>query len=193
MKKIGLTGGIGVGKTYVAEIFKNLGVPVFNADLEAKKCIRDNQDLQKKIAKAFGSKIFENGLFHKNELAKIVFSNTDKMKELSSLVHPQVYLKFNDWCKSNQAQFIIKEAAILFESNSHLSLDKVICVSASKELRIQRVMLRDDCSEDEVLKRISMQMRQPEKEKLSDFIIHNNNDSKLLSQVLLIKQAIDQS
>ena len=115
------------------------------------------------------------------------------MKELSSLVHPQVYLKFNDWCKSNQAQFIIKEAAILFESNSHLSLDKVICVSASKELRIQRVMLRDDCSEDEVLKRISMQMRQPEKEKLSDFVIHNNNDSKLLSQVLLIKQAIDQS
>lgn len=188
-KKIGLTGGIGSGKTYVSSIFSKLKIPVFNADIEAKKHINENKFLKQKIQNLFGDKVYKDGLLQNKVLADIVFNNSQKLAELNKLVHPIVKRSFGSWCLNQSSRVIIKETAILFESDSHLDLDKVICVSASKETRIERVIKRDSISREQVLARIEMQMSQNEKEKLSDFIIVNNEVELLLPQIIkVIKQ-----
>ena len=186
MKKIGLTGGIGVGKTFVAELFQQLGVPVFNADIEAKKCMVEDEKLMYAVQLAFGENIYVNNILQKEELAKIVFNNSEALEQLNALVHPVVKQKFEDWCKNQRAKLVIKEAAILFESDSHLGLDAVICVSASEKLRIARVQKRDGSSVEEIESRINKQMPQAEKEGLSDFVIVNNEKQLLLPQVVSI-------
>ena len=192
MKKIGLTGGIGVGKTFVSEIFQKMGYSVFLADLHAKKCIHESDNLKKKIKKKFGNEIYQKGVLQKNRLADIVFNDTKKLQELNNLVHPFVQRYFEAWCKNQQSKFVIKEAAILFESEAHKGLDGVICVSAPFEKRIERVMTRDNCTKDDVIKRIESQMPQEKKEKLSDFVILNNDKKELLPQIISIcKKLID--
>ena len=189
MITIGLTGGIGSGKTFVAEVFKRIGLPVFHADLEAKNCLAEDSNLINEVKKNFGSDIYENGLLKKKKLADIIFNDIDSLHQLNSLVHPVVKKRFEDWCISQKSNLVIKEAAIIFESSSNLSLDYIICVSANEDLRVQRVMERDRCSYDDVISRIKVQMSQSEKEKLSDFVIDNNEDKLLLPQILdIIKQ-----
>ena len=124
--KIGLTGGIGVGKTYVGKIFTTLGFPVFNADIEAKECIKSNNQLQDIIKNKFGDEIYVNGVVQRNKLADIVFNDILALQQLNALVHPIVKKRFEDWCKKQTAKIVVKEAAILFESDSHITLDKVI-------------------------------------------------------------------
>jgi dephospho-CoA kinase len=158
MKKIGLTGGIGVGKTFVAELFQQLGVPVFNADIEAKKCMVEDEKLVSAVQLAFGESIYMNAVLQKEELAKIVFNNEVDLAKLNALVHPVVKQKFEDWCENQSSELVIKEAAILFESDAHIGLDAVICVSAIQELRIIRVQKRDGSSVEEVKSRINKQM-----------------------------------
>ena len=192
MKKIGLTGGIGVGKTFVSEIFQKMGYSVFFADLHAKKCIHESDDLKKEIKKKFGNEIYQKGVLQKNRLADIVFNDTKKLQELNNLVHPFVQRHFEAWCKNQQSKFVIKEAAILFESEAHKGLDGVICVSAPFQKRIERVMKRDNCTKEDVIKRIENQMPQEKKEKLSDFVILNNDKKELLPQIISIcKKLID--
>jgi len=192
MKKIGLTGGIGVGKTFVSEIFQKMGYSVFWADLHAKKCIHESDDLRKEIKKKFGNEIYQKGVLQKNRLADIVFNDTKKLQELNNLVHPFVQKYFEAWCKNQQSKFVIKEAAILFESEAHKGLDGVICVSAPFQKRIERVMKRDNCTKEDVIKRIENQMPQEKKEKLSDFVILNNDKKELLPQIISIcKKLID--
>ena len=192
MKKIGLTGGIGVGKTFVSEIFQKMGYSVFLADLHAKKCIHESDDLKNEIKKKFGNEIYQKGVLQKNRLSNIVFNDTKKLQELNSLVHPCVQRRFEDWCKNQQSKFVIKEAAILFESEAHKGLDGVICVSAPFQKRIERVMKRDNCTKEDVIKRIENQMPQEKKEKLSDFVILNNDKKELLPQIISIcKKLID--
>ena len=192
MKKIGLTGGIGVGKTFVSEIFQKMGYSVFLADLHAKKCMHESDDLKTEIKKNFGHEIYQKGVLQENRLADIVFNDTKKLQELNSLVHPFVQRRFEDWCKNQQSKFVIKEAAILFESEAHKGLDGVICVSAPFEKRIERVMKRDNCTKEDVIKRIENQMPQEKKEKLSDFVILNNDKKELLPQIISIcKKLID--
>jgi len=192
MKKIGLTGGIGVGKTFVSEIFQKMGYSVFLADLHAKKCIHESDDLRKEIKKKFGNEIYQKGVLQKNRLADIVFNDTKKLQELNNLVHPFVQKYFEAWCKNQQSKFVIKEAAILFESEAHKGLDGVICVSAPFQKRIERVMKRDNCTKEDVIKRIENQMSQEKKEKLSDFVILNNDKKELLPQIISIcKKLID--
>ena len=192
MKKIGLTGGIGVGKTFVSEIFHKMGYSVFLADLHAKKCIHESDDLKKEIKKKFGNEIYQKGVLQKNRLADIVFNDTKKLQELNNLVHPFVQRYFEAWCKNQQSKFVIKEAAILFESEAHKGLDGIICVSAPFEKRIKRVMKRDNCTKEDVIKRIENQMPQEKKEKLSDFLILNNDKKELLPQIISIcKKLID--
>tara|TARA_B100000953_G_C17963794_1_gene403875 strand:+ start:416 stop:994 length:579 start_codon:yes stop_codon:yes gene_type:complete len=192
MKKIGLTGGIGVGKTFVSEIFQKMGYSVFLADLHAKKCIHESDDLRKEIKKKFGNEIYQKGVLQKNRLADIVFNDTKKLQELNNLVHPFVQKYFEAWCKNQQSKFVIKEAAILFESEAHKGLDGVICVSAPFQKRIERVMKRDNCTKEDVIKRIENQMPQEKKEKLSDFVILNNDKKELLPQIISIcKKLID--
>ena len=186
MKKIGLTGGIGVGKTYVSKIFKRMGIPIFNSDEQAKKCMAQDTNLRTAVKLAFGESMYLKGVLQKDALAKIVFNNTEALAMLNALVHPIVKKKFEDWCTMQSSSMVIKEAAILFESGSHLALDAVVCVSAPEKLRIERVKMRDGCQNDEVKNRIKKQMPQSEKEQLADFLIVNDEVKLLLPQVLAI-------
>ena len=186
MKKIGITGGIGSGKTYVASVFQSLGIPIFNADIQAKKIMTSSEKLIKLAKEEFGNDIYKGSDLNKEKLASIVFSNSDKLQKLNSLVHPIVKEEFNNWCKKQTSPYVIKEAAILFESNSHIGLDAVICVSAPLELRIERLLNRDDYSEKEIKKRIENQISQEEKEKLSDYIIVNDEKELLLPKIIKI-------
>lgn len=188
--KIGLTGGIGSGKTFVSTILTKLKIPVFNADFEAKKCMGENESIKEKIQDLFGNKVYKEGVLQSNILADIVFNNSQKLEDLTKLVHPLVRLSFDNWCADQNSRIVIKEAAILFESNSHLHLDKVICVSASEKNRIDRVVKRDNTSREEVLARMDMQIPQYEKEKLSDFVIINNEVELLLPQIIKITNQI---
>ena len=186
MKKIGLTGGIGTGKTYVSKIFQKMGIPIFNADEQAKKCMVEDSSLKAAVQLAFGESMYLKGVLQKDALAKIVFNNTEALAKLSALVHPIVKQKFEDWCTQQSTSLVIKEAAILFESGAHLGLDAVVSVSAPENLRIERVKKRDGSSVAQIQSRMSKQMSQAEKEELADFLIVNDEVQLLLPQVLAI-------
>ena len=186
MKKIGLTGGIGAGKTYVSKIFQQMGIPIFNADEQAKKCMVEDANLKAAVQLAFGESMYLKGVLQKDALAKIVFNNTEALAKLNAFVHPIVKQKFEDWCTQQSTSIVIKEAAILFESGAHLGLDAVVCVSAPENLRIERVKKRDGSSVAQIQSRMSKQMSQAEKEELADFLIVNDQVQLLLPQVLTI-------
>ena len=146
----------------------------------------EDEKLVSAVQLAFGESIYMNAVLQKEELAKIVFNNEVDLAKLNALVHPVIKQKFEDWCENQSSELVIKEAAILFESDAHIGLDAVICVSAIQELRIVRVQKRDGSSVEEVKSRINKQMPQAEKEELADFIIVNDQVQLLLPQVLAI-------
>ena len=190
MKKIGITGGIGSGKTYVSEVFRSLRIPIFYADIQAKKLMISSEKLIKLVKEEFGNDIYKDSDLNKEKLSSIVFSNSDKLQKLNSLVHPIVKEEFNNWCNSQTSPYVIKEAAILFESKSHLGLDAVICVSAPLELRMKRLLKRDNFNEKEIKKRIENQITQEDKEKQSDYIIVNDEMDLLLPQIIKIHEKL---
>jgi dephospho-CoA kinase len=191
MKKLGLTGGIGVGKTYVSKVFKQMGIPVFNADVEAKNCMAEDKGLMQNVKTSFGENMYDNGVLQKEELAKIVFNNSERLAELNALVHPVVKQRFEDWCTQQTAELVIKEAAILFESDAHLGLDAVICVSAAEQIRIARVQKRDRSSITEIKSRMDKQMPQSKKEELADFVIVNDGKQLLLPQLIKVLKEME--
>ena len=192
MKKIGLTGGIGVGKTFVTAIFERMGYSIFSSDYVAKKIMKTSSEIKDIVVRYFGDEIYKDGFLQKEKLAKIIFSDPNKLNILNKLVHPFVELEFNKWCDKQNSVFVIKETAILFESGTNKNLDNVICVTAPLELRIERVMQRDKCTKESVMERINNQMSQDKKEQLSDFVILNDEKSKLLPQIINIsKQLVD--
>ena len=191
MKKLGVTGGIGVGKTYVGKVFQQMSIPVFNADVEAKNCMAEDKDLMRKVKTSFGEHIYQNGTLQKEELAEIVFNNNEKLAELNTLVHPVVKQKFEDWCKKQTTAIVMKEAAILFESDAHLGLDAVICVSAAEKVRIERVQNRDGSSVTEIKSRMDKQMSQSKKEELADFVIVNDGEQLLLPQLIKVLKEME--
>ena len=183
MKKIGLTGGIGSGKSYISTVFKKIGFPVFDADLNAKKCMHENKELRLAIINLFGSNIYNNGKLQTRELASIVFSDQIKLNALNQVVHPVVTEEFKNWCKNQDSDFVIKEAAILFESNTYKDLDFIISVSAPIEIRVKRVVSRDGCTVNQVKERMRSQISDKERQKLADFLILNDGSSLLLPQI----------
>lgn len=183
MLKIGLTGGIGSGKTMISNIFLKLGVPIFNSDFEAKKCIHENNSLKNKLKNIYGDEIYMNGEIQSKKIAKIIFSNSKKLKELNSLIHPYVNISYKNWLKNQSSKYIIKESAILFESNTNKKLDFIICVSANDSLRVSRVIKRDNISSEKVRLIMNNQLEQKQKIALSDFHI-SNDDELLIPQVL---------
>lgn len=191
MKKIGITGGIGVGKTFVSKVFCKLGFPVFFADIQAKKCMTESLDLKNAITIKFGNEIYKKGILQKEILGDIVFNDRLKLGQLNKLVHPFVQMKFEKWQKQQTAPFVLKEAAILFESGAHIGLDGVICVTAPLQIRIQRVMQRDNCTKEDIIKRMENQMPQDKKDQLSDFVIVNDGKEKLLPQIQSICKKIN--
>jgi len=179
-KIIGLTGGIGSGKSTIAKHIEQMGIPVYISDLEAKK-ILDTQEAISEVANAFGREIIKNGKVTREKLSQIVFQQPQKLKILNSIIHPKVASHFKEWLEiHSKEKFVIKEAAILFESGSYKDCDKVILVTAPKETRIQRVMKRDSISRQAVENRIANQWSEEEKEQLSDFVIVNEQLSDAL-------------
>jgi dephospho-CoA kinase len=180
-KIIGLTGGIGSGKTTIAQYFKSLGVPVYIADDEAKKLL-ENPDIQNKIKAIFGKSVFQNNTISKEKLASIVFQNPQKLTVLNTIIHPAVKEHFQLWVAKHQNEpMVIKEAAILFESGSDQDCDKIITVVAPLETRIQRVISRDQTSKEAILNRINNQWTDEMRMAKSDYVIENI-DLKIVKQ-----------
>ncbi len=182
-KIIGLTGGIGSGKTTIANYIKSLGIPVYIADDEAKKLLND-ETIQKKIKNAFGETIFVNNILSKEKLSQIVFNDADKLKKLNSIIHPAVKAHFKEWLEDyKEVPMVVKEAAILFESGSDKDCDAVITVVAPLTTRIERVENRDNISKQEVLNRIKNQWTDEMRLEKSDYSIENNDLTKAFQQV----------
>jgi dephospho-CoA kinase len=180
---IGLTGGIGSGKTTLVNHMESLGVPVFIADEEAKKAMQSPHVLEE-VKTSFGNSIFENGQLNRQQLASIVFSNPDKLKELNSIIHPEVKRLFAIWLNQHKTvPFVVYEAAILFESGSYQNCDYIITVTAPLEDRITRVMQRDNCSREQVLQRINAQWTDEERAAKSNFVIDNTTAQSAKNEI----------
>ncbi len=190
MLKIGLTGGIGTGKSTVAKIFKILGVPVFDADTVAKDLMNNNEELKQKISDEFGVEAYQNGILNRKYLAEIVFNNTYKLEKLNALVHPIAIQAGIDWAAKQNAKYIIKEAALMFEAGSAFNLDYIIGVFAPIDLRINRVMHRDGITKEQVEARMKNQIDEKIKAKLCDFIVYNDENSNLTTQIINIHKKI---
>ncbi len=174
-KIIGLTGGIGSGKTTIANLFKSRGIPVYIADEEAKK-ILDKPQTAAAIASAFGDEMLVGEKVDRQKLAAVVFNDPDKLKQLNDIVHPAVRTDFERWVKKNADQpIVVKEAAILFESGTNVDCDAVITVTAPLEIRIRRVMKRDNVPREAVLNRIENQWDEARKASMSDYVIENTD------------------
>jgi len=173
MKVIGLTGGIGSGKTLILKEFEKKGIPCYSADKKAKYLMQNNLKLKSEIKSFFGSAIFEKEQLLTKNIAKIVFNDVEKLKKLNSLVHPFVSNDFEIWKDNQKKNFVMKEAAILFESGAYKKCDIIILVVAPKKERIKRIMERDGSSEKEVLNRMNNQWEDSEKMKLADYVIEN--------------------
>jgi dephospho-CoA kinase len=183
MRKVGLTGNIGSGKSLVAQIFLTLGVPVFDADNEA-KAILFSQEVSGKVIRLFGNKILTDGRIDKQKLAGVVFPDKKLLEQLNEIIHPAVREKFESWSILHiNRPYLIYEAAILFESGHYKNLDAMINVFAYPEIRIKRVMARDKISRELVLERMQNQWKDDKKNALADFIITNNGNELLIPQV----------
>ena len=183
MLKVGLTGGIGSGKSTVARIFLSLGVPVFFADDASKKIMSENPDVKRRLIQAFGEATYVEGRLNTKYLSGIVFQEKARLEQLNSIVHPATIEYANDWMQRQTAPYIIKEAALLFESGSYRQLDLVIGVSAPLESRIRWVMQRDGVTRSQVEARMSQQMPEAEKLARCDFLIYNDGKESLEKQV----------
>lgn len=187
-KRIGITGGIGSGKSTVCRIFKILGIPVYSADDQAKWLMANNQNLKSQISEAFGKDSYlPDGSLNRAYLAEMVFSDPEKVKKINYLVHPAVALDFESWAKKQTAPYILKEAALLFESGSAKDLDKVINVSSPLKIRLSRVLMRDPHRDEaQVNMIIDQQLPDEKKNEMADFVIKNTDTKLLIPQVLQI-------
>jgi dephospho-CoA kinase len=190
LKKIGITGGIGAGKSTVCSIIEHLGHPVYYADIEAKRLLIEDPELVQGLIRLCGPDVYVDGGLNRKLLASKIFQNEQLLKLVNELVHPKVYEDFVQWCEIQTNDLLFYEAAILFETGSNSKLDSTILVVADTEKRIERVMKRDQVTRDQVLERIEKQWSQERKIKLASFLIQNNEEP-ILIQVLDILDKLD--
>ena len=190
MLKVGLTGGIGSGKSTVAAIFEVLGIPVYYADAEAKKMMNEDEAIINTIKKIFGEESYQSGKLNREYISSIVFSNPEKLKELNGIIHPATISGALKWLNQQTSPYSIKEAALIFESYSEKDLDYIIGVTAPEAIRIKRAMLRDNISKEKVESRIKEQMNEVEKMNLCNFIINNDETILLIPQVIAIHEQL---
>ncbi|MDV3926139.1 dephospho-CoA kinase [Elizabethkingia anophelis] len=180
-KIIGLTGGIGSGKTTVARFIEEMGYPVYNSDTRAKDLVNESADLKSAIIQLLGKQAYdENGLYDRKYVGSVVFSNDELLKQLNAIIHPAVNKDFHDWVKKQSREIIFKETALLFELKLNLQCDKSLLVTADESIRIKRVMDRDAKTYREVEKVIDNQMPERKKIRLADYIIENNSNMQHL-------------
>jgi dephospho-CoA kinase len=187
---IGLTGGIGSGKSVVAKIFTTLGIPVFDADEEAKHMMQSNPEMKSKLIEQFGSSIYHASGLQKEKLAAIVFNDPYQLQLLNAIVHPVTIQAAKNWAAKQNSPYVIKEAALIFESGAADGLFKVIGVTAPLSLRLQRVMQRDGVPKEQVEARMQHQISDTIKMRLCDYVIENSNQHMLIPQVLELDKAI---
>lgn len=188
--KIGITGGIGSGKTTVAKIFEVLGIPVYYADDAARRIMNEDPVLKQDIVKNFGEQSYINGKLNREYLASIVFQDKKKLAILNALVHPATIRNSNQWMKCQTTPYAIREAALIFESGVQGQLDYVIGVSAPLELRIERAMQRDNLTRQQVLDRMDRQINENIKMRLCDFVIVNDGKKPVIPQVLKLHEKL---
>lgn len=190
MLKVGITGGIGSGKSTAAKVFEVLGIPVYYADDVAKRLMNEDDELKEKIQVQFGNEVYTNGQLDRKCLAEIVFASPEKLALLNSLVHPATLQDAEIWMQKQNTPYAIKEAALIFESGAHEQLDYVIGVTAPTPLRIQRTVHRDGITREEVIARMDKQMDETIKMKLCDFVLNNNEQEMLLPQILQLHEKL---
>lgn len=190
MLKVGITGNIGSGKSTLVRIFALLGVPVYDADSRAKAVMVEDQILVSQIKNLLGANAYNSqGGLNRQEISQQVFNNAQLLQQLNALVHPALFNDFDKWVLKQDAPYILKEAALLIESESYKNLDTLIVVLADEEIRLKRSMARDGVEQDAILARMRNQLPQEEKAKFAQFIIHNNDDL-LIPQVLKIHKQL---
>lgn len=192
MYKVGLTGGIGSGKSTVAKVFEVLGVPVYYADEAAKRLMNEDEQLKQQLILHFGEATYSNGVLNRAHLSSLVFQNKEQLELLNSLVHPATIADAAQWFSRQSTPYVIKEAALLFESGTAEGMDKVIGVWAPETIRIKRVMDRYKVAAEEVKRRMNNQIDETIKMRLCDFIIQNNEQQLITLQVLELHEQLTQ-
>ena len=190
MMVVGLTGGIGSGKSTIAKAFAALGIAVFNSDEQAKALIATDAQVKERIIAAFGEEAYHNGEYNRAYIAQIVFNNSEKLAILNGIVHPALAEYFKQWAKAQTSPYVLKEAAILFESGSYKDCDYIITVTAPEEVRIARVMARDHCTEAQVRARMAQQWSDAQRIALSNAVIENIDLEKAKKEVKRINNEL---
>ena len=188
--KVGITGGIGSGKSTVAKIFEVLGIPIFYADDVAKKLMNKDEKLKQQLIKEFGNDLYLHGELNRPYLSSLVFADPKKLAVLNAIVHPATIANADKWMNQQTAPYAIKEAALIFESDAHKQLDKVIGVYSPTPLRLQRVQQRDNISEEAIMARMNKQMDEEAKMNLCDYVVTNNELELIIPQVLKIHKEL---
>lgn len=188
--KLGVTGGIGSGKTSVCRMFSVLGIPVFSADTEARYIMENDPGIMEMINGAAGKSVYTNGLLERDELARLIFNNREMLDKVNAIVHPLIFNKFSEWALLHDSPYVILEAAILIESGSFNNVDRILTVTAPVEERIGRVMRRNSLTRDQVLERIRNQSTDDEKIKVSDYVIRNSEQDMIIPEVLKVHNEI---
>ena len=183
MKKIGITGGIASGKSIISRIIEEIGYPVFYSDLVSRQLVNSSISLKKSITSLLGSKAYIGEKIDHVFVAKIVFSNPELLEQLNRIIHPEVRKAFSDWCLNQHSKVVFNEAAILFETGAYRNFDATILVTAPAEIRIERVMLRDQSTHEDILKRMKRQLSDEEKIPLASFVLINDDKTPVIRQV----------
>ena len=189
-KVLGITGGIGSGKTTVVQMFKEIGIPVYNADTEAKKLMQSSHKIKHEICSVVGQDAYKNGILDKDFISDKIFNDKNILKKINNIIHPKVYNHFKQWLSSQKSLYVVKEVAILFESKIEDQFDFILTVTAPENIRIQRVIERDKKSKITIQSIIKNQLRDSEKIKNSDFVISNIDMHKTLKNVYDIHKKI---
>lgn len=191
MIKVGITGGIGSGKSVVCSVFNKLGIPVFSADNTAIELMEKNQLVKSRLTALLGNDIYlDNGALDRKKMAGIIFNDQLVLRKVNEIVHPAVRNEFNSWAEKQTSAYVVQEAAILFESGQTSYFDKIVLVIAPLELKIERVMQRDNTTREKVLERMKNQWPDEKKIEQSDFVVLNDNSAMVLPQILEIHQKL---
>ena len=191
MIKVGITGGIGSGKSTVCKVFKVMGIPVFEADTVAKQLMTTDPEIRRQLIQVFGAVVYlPDQSIDRKYLAGLVFNSPSLLVKLNQIVHPAVLKEFDEWCLTKQTTYILHEAAILFESGFYKLMNQIIAVVANEDERIQRVMKRDGATIELVRQRMKNQLSDEERIKLADFVISNNDNELIIPQILNIDKKI---
>lgn len=188
--KLGVTGGIGSGKTTVCRVFGVLGIPVFSADTEAREVMDIDTGIMLRINTIAGKNLYSTGTLDRTELARLIFNNSSLLDKVNALVHPVVFSRFREWVRKQDAPYVIMEAAILFESGAHKIVDRILTVVAPVEERIERVIGRTSLSRDQVIERMRNQISDEERISLSDYVINNSENDMVIPEILKIHEEL---